>query len=89
MASPHDHPLHPIHIIIDKKEYAAPKPVMTGAELRLLADPHIGPDRDLFLVVPGKDDDKIQNDQPVTLKPGMHFYSAPATINPGSANEAA
>jgi hypothetical protein len=74
----------PIHIIIDKKEYTAPQPVMTGSELRALAKPPIGPDRDLFLVVPGKDDEKIGNSQPVPLKSGMHFYSAPAHINPGA-----
>jgi hypothetical protein len=74
----------PIHIIIDKKEYTAPKPVMTGVELRALALPPIGPQRDLFLVVPGGDDEKIANERQVTLKPGTHFYSAPATINPGA-----
>ena len=78
------HHEHEIHIIIDKKPYTAPKPVMTGTELRALAHPVIGPQRDLFLVVPGHDDEKIANDQPVALKSGMHFYSAPATINPGA-----
>ncbi len=78
------HHEHPIHIIIDKKNYSAPNPVMTGADLRALAQPPIGPQRDLFLVVPGGDDEKIASDRSVTLKPGMHFYSAPATINPGA-----
>lgn len=82
MAAPHPHP--PIHINIDKKPYTAPEETMTGAALRQLAQPPIGAERDLFLVVSAGDDDKIANDQPVTLKPGMHFYSAPATINPGA-----
>jgi E2/UBC family protein E/multiubiquitin len=75
---------HGIPIVIDDKHYTAPKEVMTGEELRQLAKPPIGPDRDLFEVVPGNHDDiKVANDQKVHLKPGMHFYSAPATINPG------
>lgn len=73
-----------IHINIDKKPYTAPSPVMTGSALRQLAQPPIGPQRDLFLVVPGGDDQKIGDDEQVSLKPGMHFYSAPATINPGA-----
>jgi len=81
---PH-HPEHPIQIIIDKKHYTAPQPVMTGAEVRQLAQPPIGSERDLWLVVPGKgDDERIGNDQQVPLKSGMHFYSAPSTINPGA-----
>lgn len=74
-----------IDIIIDKKNYKAPKSPMTGLELRALAQPPIGPDRDLWQVVPGKaDDHKVGDAEEVALKPGMHFYSAPATINPGA-----
>lgn len=77
---PHGH----IPIEIDHKKYDAPRPVMTGSELRALAQPPIGEDRDLFQVVPGKGDDrKIADTEKVELKPGMHFYSAPKTINPG------
>lgn len=58
---------------------------MTGAELRKLAEPDIGPDRDLWQQVPGPADDLLINDdQEVKLENGMHFYSAPKTINPGS-----
>jgi hypothetical protein len=78
----HEHDFVPI--FIDDKPYKAPKKAMTGAELRQLARPPIGADRDLFLVVPGPgDDQKIGDHQVVHLKPGMHFYSAPSTINPG------
>ncbi len=73
-----------VPIVIDDKHYEAPKHRMTGLELRQLAKPPIGQDRDLFLEVHGKEDDiKVGNDQVIELKPGMHFYSAPATINPG------
>ncbi len=73
-----------IPITIDRKPYKAPKTPMTGAEIRALAEPPIGPDRDLYLGVPGRGQDRlIGDDEPVDLKPGMHFYSAPKTINPG------
>jgi len=72
----------PIHI--DQREYAAPNPTMTGAQIRALASPPIGSDRDLFLVVPGPADDrKVGDSEVIELKPGMHFFSAPTTINPG------
>lgn len=79
-----DHPHLPIPIVIDDKPYKAPKEDMTGTELRQLAQPPIGPDRDLFLVEPGPaDDPKIGDNEVVHLKAGMHFYPAPKTINPG------
>ncbi len=73
-------------IHIDHKTYLATTSVMTGAELRQLAQPPIGPDRDLFRVVPGQADDiKVANTDAVALQKGMQFYSAPGTINPGQA----
>lgn len=75
---------HPTTIIhIDKRKYDAPTPVMTGAELRLLADPNIGENRTLWREVPGGEDDRIADDEKVELRNGMHFYSSPKTINPG------
>jgi len=80
-----DHQKDSIVVHIDHKPYHAQKTPMTGSELRVLADPDIGPDRDLFLVVPGPgDDDLVENGEQVDLKNGMHFYSAPTTINPGA-----
>lgn len=74
----------PIPIKIDGKPYKAPKTPMTGAELRALAQPPIGADRDLWREVPGPADDiRINDTDSVDLEPGMHFYSAPTTINPG------
>jgi hypothetical protein len=74
-----------ITIRIDHKVYTAPKPAMTGIELRQLAQPNIGADYDLWLENPGPDDDiKVGDDQAIDLKSGMHFYSSPATINPGA-----
>jgi len=70
MSKPQEHEI-PIHI--ENKMYKATKTPMTGAELRVLAEPDIGADRDLFLTVPGQGDDVlIADDRPVDLKPGMH-----------------
>ena len=75
-------------IRIDRKEYRVPRDApdygrMTGAQIRRLADPDIGEDRDLFEVVPGGSDRKIGDDDEVVIRNGMRFFSAPAQINPG------
>jgi hypothetical protein len=73
-----------IPIKIENKPYKAPKSSMTGLELRDLADPKITPDRDLYLEVHGRGKDRLIGDQEaVALEPGMHFYIAPKTVNPG------
>lgn len=73
-----------VEIRIDHKPYKTPKNPMTGLELRALAHPVIGPEYDLWLENPGNDDDiKVGDSQEICLKPGMHFYIASATINPG------
>jgi hypothetical protein len=56
---------------------------MTGAQLRLVPSPPIGPDRDLFEVVPGSTDRKIGDDDPVEIRDGKRFFTAPTQINPG------
>lgn len=71
-------------IKIDRKEYKVRERVLTGAQLRRLPEPDIGPDRDLFEVVPGGSDRKIANDQEVKMRDGLRFFTAPAQINPGS-----
>jgi hypothetical protein len=76
---------HEIPIQIDHRPYKAPKTPMTSQELRVLADPDIGEDRDLWLTVPGPGDDRLINDgDSLDLKAGMHFYTAPRSINPGA-----
>lgn len=70
-------------IKIDRKEYKVRESVLTGAQLRRLPEPDVGPDRDLFEVVPGGSDRKIANDQDVRMRDGLRFFTAPAQINPG------
>ncbi len=84
----HDHDKK-ISIHIDKEQVFAPKPVMTGAEIRALGKPPIGSDHDLYLEVPGQAEDHLVGDsEPVTLKSGMHFYGAPGKVNPGDGRAA-
>lgn len=70
-------------IKIDRTTYKVRQPVLTGVELRRLPEPDIGPDRDLFEVVPGGSDLKIEADIRVEMRNGLRFFTAPAQINPG------
>lgn len=75
---------HELHIFIDNKKFDVTKNSMTGAELRALPSPPIAGDRDLWVQVPGPGDDRrIGDAETVELRNGMHFYTAPRTINPG------
>ncbi len=70
-------------IQIDRHHYTVTLQIMTGEQIRNVPSPPIGPDRDLFEVVPGGTDFKIGNDQKVEIRDGLRFFSAPAHINPG------
>lgn len=74
---------HEFHIQIDRVHYTVTQPVMTGEQLRHVPNPPIGPDRDLFEVVPGGTDRKIADDEKVEIRDGKRFFTAPAQINPG------
>jgi hypothetical protein len=71
-------------IQIDRAHYTVTKRFMTGLQLRHVPSPPIGPDRDLFEVVPGGSDRKIGDDQEVEIRDGLRFFTAPAQINPGA-----
>lgn len=75
-----------ITIFIDSKPYQVPEgSVGTGGRLRALPTPDIGPDYDLWLDVEGTDNDrKIGATDEVPLDANMHFYTAPADLNPGA-----
>lgn len=72
-----------IRIQIDRVHYEVEVTHMTGEQLRHLPEPPIGPDRDLFEVVPGHSDRKIRDHEEVELRNGTRFFTAPAHINPG------
>lgn len=80
-----EHIQHPIPISIDKEHFKAHKTPMTGTEIRALPDPDVPADRDLWLEIHGPADDVLVSlDKSIDIKPGMHFYTAPSTINPGT-----
>lgn len=74
---------HQFQIQIDRVHYTITQSQMTGAALRQLAQPPIGADRDLFEVVPGAPDRKVGDADPVSIKNGTRFFTAPTQINPG------
>lgn len=76
---------HPITILINNKPYKAPKPVMTGREIKELANG--SPEYLLVLVVKdpdevaGGDDKIIADNESIELKSGMRFRIVnPATF---------
>ena len=70
-------------IQIDRVHFTVSKQEMTGAELRQVPPTPIGPDRDLFEVIPGSPDRKIGDSDVVEIRNGQRFFTAPAIINPG------
>lgn len=82
--SGHPDPPKSFEIKIDRTTYKVHQDVLTGAELRRLPEPDIGADRDLFEVVPGGSDLKIEASTRVEMRNGLRFFTAPAQINPGA-----
>lgn len=72
-------------IQIDRVHYEVHEDELTGDALRQLPKPPIGPERDLFEVVPGHTDRKIEASDVVAISNGKRFFTAPAHINPGFA----
>lgn len=70
-------------IKIDRTSYKVESETLTAEELRSLPNPDIGADRDLFEVVPGGSDIKIEAGVVVAMRNGLRFFTAPAQINPG------
>ena len=70
-------------IQIDRTHYKVAEDQLTGEQLRNLPKPPIGPDFDLFEVVPGGADRKIGYDEVVEIRNGLRFFTAPSQINPG------
>lgn len=82
MSNSHKEPKH-YNIQIDRVHYTVTAERMTGAELRVLPEPDIAAERDLFEVVPGEPDRKLELASTVEIENGKRFFTAPAHINPG------
>lgn len=79
----HEPEHHRFEIQIDRAHYTVTMPRMTGLQLRHVPSTPIGPEFDLFEVVPGGSDRKIADDQVVEIRNGLRFFTAPAQISPG------
>lgn len=75
-------------IQIDRVHYEVAQAEMTGANLRQVPTPAIGPERDLFEVIPGQPDRKLADTDVVEIRNGKRFFTAPGQINPGSGGQA-
>lgn len=80
----HGHKPKEFKIQIDREHYEVLQEELTGAQIRQIPTPAIGPDRDLFLIVPGHSDRKIEDAEVVETRNGMRFFTAPSHINPGN-----
>ncbi len=76
-------PKHGFQIQIDREHFTVHQEDMTGAQIRQVPNPPIGPDRDLFEVGPAHSDVKIEDAQVVEIRNGLRFFTAPSHINPG------
>ena len=79
----HEPEHHRFQIQIDRTHYTVTQRRMTGEQLRRVPPTPIGPDRDLFEVVPGGTDRKIGDEEEVEIRDGLRFFTAPRQINPG------
>ena len=76
------HPKH-MDIIVDGTAVVSENASVTGAILRRLVNPPIPETRDLFREIAGAPDERITDEEEVTLSKGAVFYSVPALIAPG------
>ena len=79
-------PLKGYHIRIDRTDYVVTQEKLNGEQLRHVPETPVPADRDLYQVVPGKDDLKIKDHDTVHMHDGLRFYTVPSTINPGLAS---
>jgi hypothetical protein len=82
--SEHSHEHGELTIHIDRHQFKVEEAALTGAQLRNLPTPPVGPDYDLYLEMPGGEDELIADERSVELKNGMHFFSVQRQITPGS-----
>jgi hypothetical protein len=78
-------PKNGFQIQIDREHFTVNLKDMTGAQIRQVPNPPIGPERDLFEVGPAHSDVKIEDAQVVEIRNGLRFFTAPSHINPGRA----
>lgn len=72
-----------VAIFIDGTKYQTQGLRLTGAQIRAVAQPPVGEDRDLWLDIVDELDEPITDDQTVELVDKMRFFTVPRIINPG------
>ena len=72
------------NIQIDRVQYQLMENRLTGADLRRVPPTPVPPERDLFEIIPGHPDRKIEDDDRIEIRDGLRFFTAPNTINPGA-----
>ena len=77
-------PAHEFHIQIDRTHFTTTSTSLTGTELRNLPSPPISSDRELYVIRPGETDLPVGDTDPVAMRDGLRFFTAPREINPGS-----
>ena len=80
-----------LHVRVDREDVeVSPDDLndgkLTGRQIRELVNPPIDADRDIFEIVPGGSDEKITDEDTVTIRDHLRFFSAPRNINPGRGN---
>lgn len=71
-------------IRIDGSQFRVERRRLTGAELRSLPSPPVPPDRDLFMVGPAEEEDRLITDAEIVETEGAtEFFTAPRTITAG------
>ena len=72
------------HIQIDRTHFTVSQEQLSGALIRALPTPPIGPDRDLYEIRPSQPDLLVEDTTVVTMHDGLRFFTAPKQINPGA-----
>lgn len=72
-----------IPIYIDGTKYQAHAKELTGTQIRALAQPPVGEDRDLWLDIVDELDELVGDDEVINMVDKMRFFTVPRVINPG------
>lgn len=72
-----------IPIFVDGTKYQARASELTGTQVRALAQPPVGEDRDLWLDVVDELDKLVGDDEVIQMVDKMRFFTVPRVINPG------
>ncbi len=70
-------------VTIDRLKFVLPERPTTGRDLRQLGNPPVSDDYDLWMIVPGHDDELVRNDDVLDPIGFRRFFTSPRVINAG------